>query len=97
MHGIFVSIYYKILSPLVTLYIYMVIGRALITWIHVDRSNPIVRFLCKATDPVLYRLRRLLPFDFGGIDLTPAVLILLLIILNNILLMVLSWLDNTFA
>lgn len=94
MQEIFYSIY-KLLSQLITLYIYIVIGRALITWINADRSNPIVRFLCKAVDPLLNRLRRLLPLDFGGIDFTPAVLILLLIVLNNILYLMFSWLART--
>ncbi len=46
-----------------TVYIYVVIARALISWVSPDPYNPIVRFLHNATDPVLYRLRRLLPFQ----------------------------------
>ena len=45
-----------------SIYIFIVIARALISWVSPDPYNPIVRFLHNATDPVLYRLRNLIPF-----------------------------------
>lgn len=59
---------------LLTLYMYAVIARAIISWFNVDPYNPIVRFLHKITDPVLYRIQSILP-PMGGLDLSPLVLI----------------------
>lgn len=68
-----------------TIYIFIVIARALISWVSPDPYNPIVRFLHNVTDPALYRLRRLLPFlQFGGLDLSPIALLLLLSVVQQI-------------
>jgi len=66
------------------LYIYIVIGRVLISWVNPDPYNPIVRFLRNATDPVLNRMYRVLPLVFGGIDFTPMLLLFLLTICQRI-------------
>ena len=63
------------LDKALDIYIYIIIGRAIISWVNADPYNPIVRFLYKATEPVLYRVRRILP-DMGGLDLSPIVVIL---------------------
>jgi len=65
----------QVLDWAVQLYIYVVIARALVSWVNPDPYNPIVRFLHTATEPVLYRIRRLLPAQMGGIDLSPLILI----------------------
>jgi YggT family protein len=64
----------QVLSALLTLYMWIVIARALISWVNPDPRNPIVRFLYNATEPLLYRVRRVIP-DLGGIDLSPLVVI----------------------
>ena len=61
-----------------TIYIFIIIGRAVISWVNPDPYNQIVRFLHAATDPVLYRIQKYVPLQFGGIDLTPLVLLLAL-------------------
>ena len=49
----------------------------MISWVNPDPNNPIVRFLRAVTDPVLYRVRRALPFVYaGGIDFSPLVVML---------------------
>lgn len=62
------------LSMILTIYLYIVIGRAIISWVSPDPRNPIVRFLYNATEPLLYRVRRVVP-DMGGIDFSPLVVI----------------------
>lgn len=62
------------LDMVLTLYLFIVIARALISWVNPDPRNPIVRFLYNATEPLLYRVRRVLP-DVGGIDFSPLVVI----------------------
>ena len=74
-----------ILHILLNLYMWIFIIRALISWVNPDPYNPIVRFLYNITDPVMDRVRRYLPLNFGGIDLTPMVIILVLIFLDSFL------------
>jgi YggT family protein len=67
------------------IYILIVIARAVISWVNPDPYNPIVRFLHSATDPVLYRLRNLLPFlRAGAFDFSPIVLLILLSVVQQI-------------
>ena len=66
-------------------YMWIIIGRAIISWVNADPYNPIVRFLHEVTDPLLYRIRRFVPVVAGGIDLSPMVLILLILFLQSFL------------
>ncbi|MFP3927891.1 MAG: YggT family protein [Desulfobacteraceae bacterium] len=75
----------KILDIGLTLYMWIIIGRAVISWVNPDPYNPIVRFLNAATEPVLYPIRRRLPIFFGGIDFSPILLILGIIFLQTFL------------
>ncbi|OQY18900.1 MAG: YggT family protein [Desulfobacteraceae bacterium 4572_35.1] len=61
-----------------SIYVFILIARALISWVNPDPYNQIVRFLHSATDPILYRIQRLIPLQFGGIDFSPIVLLLAL-------------------
>ena len=58
----------SVLSMLLSVYMWIIVIRALISWVNPDPYNPIVQFLRSATDPLLYRVRRVLPLNFGGID-----------------------------
>jgi YggT family protein len=60
---------------LLRVYMWIIIIRALISWVSPDPYNPIVQFLRSATDPLLYRVRRWLPVSFGGIDFSPIIVI----------------------
>jgi YggT family protein len=84
MNVIFISLA-RLVDLAFNIYIFIVIARALISWVSPDPYNPIVRFLHNATDPVLYRLRRLLPFSTGGIDFSPMILIFLLYLVQGLL------------
>ena len=83
----FIAYFLKALADILhialNLYMYIVIARAILSWVNPDPYNTIVRFLYNVTEPVLYRIRRLLPFDMGGIDLTPLILILAIIFLDR--------------
>ena len=66
-----------VLDKLLTLYLWIVVAAAVLSWVNPDPNNPIVRFLRAVTDPVLYRVRRALPFVYaGGIDFSPLVVML---------------------
>jgi YggT family protein len=69
----------RILDIGLSLYMYIVIARAIISWVNPDPYNPIVRFLNSVTEPVLFPIRRRLPSVFGGMDFSPILVILAII------------------
>ena len=73
-----------LLSYALTIYIWVIIIRALISWVNPDPFNPIVRFLRRLTGRGLEPVRRRLP-DFGGIDVSPIVVLLVIFFLQNFL------------
>lgn len=76
----------RILDLAFTVYIFVVVARALVSWVNPDPYNPIVRFLHNATDPLLYRVRRMLPFlQAGTFDFSPIVLLILLSVVQQII------------
>jgi YggT family protein len=70
-----------VVSYLLTIYMWIIIIRALISWVTPDPYNPIVRFLYQVTEPVLYPIRRRVPF-MGGIDISPIVVLLIIMFLQ---------------
>jgi len=63
-----------ILDKLLWIYMWVIIIRALVSWVNPDPWNPIVQFLYRATEPVLQPIRRLLPLSFG-LDISPVIAI----------------------
>ena len=74
----------QVLYWALTLYMYIVIARALVSWVNPDPRNPIVRFLYNATEPLLARVRRMLPY-MSGLDLSPLVVIIGIYFLQSFL------------
>ncbi len=75
----------KILNLVLTAYMWIIIAQAVLSWVNPDPYNPIVRFLYRVTEPVLYAVRRRIPTSFGGIDLSPMIVILAIIFLQSFL------------
>jgi YggT family protein len=66
-----------VLDTLLTVYFWIVIVSAVLSWVRPDPYNPIVRTLYALTEPVYYRIRKHLPFTFmAGIDFSPIVVLL---------------------
>jgi len=82
--GNFILAVAKLINFALSIYIWVIIGSAVISWVNADPYNPIVRFLRQATEPLLVRIRRVLPI-MGGLDLSPMVLILAVIFLQSFL------------
>ena len=76
----------QILGVLLTILYWLILIRALISWVNPDPSNPIVQFLLKATEPILAPIRRLLPLGFRfGIDISPIIVFLGIMFLKSFL------------
>ncbi|MBI5777569.1 MAG: YggT family protein [Nitrospirae bacterium] len=71
----------KILEIVLQLYMWIIIARALVSWVNPDPWNPIVQFLERATEPVLSPIRRRLGWQMG-IDLSPLLAILIIVFLQ---------------
>jgi YggT family protein len=72
----FVAAIAQLLDMVLWAYLWIIIIRALISWVNPDPWNPVVQFLHRATEPVLAPIRRRLPTWRTGIDLSPLVAIL---------------------
>ncbi|MBI3597156.1 MAG: YggT family protein [Nitrospirae bacterium] len=66
----------EVISLILYFYMWVIIIRALVSWVNPDPYNPIVQFLYKVTEPVLHPIRRLMPVYNMGIDLSPLIVIL---------------------
>ena len=65
-----------ILHSLLTVYIWVVIIAALLSWVRPDPHNPIVQILYRLTEPAYAFVRRYIPTVFNGIDLSPIIIII---------------------
>jgi YggT family protein len=74
--GYFLMAVANVLNFVLLLYMWIVIARAVLSWVNPDPFNPIVRFIHNITEPVLYQIRSRLPINFGGIDFSPIIVIL---------------------
>ncbi len=78
------SIFTVVLS-VITLYKWVIIISALLSWVRPDPYNPIVQMLYRLTEPAYALVRRFIPTVFGGMDLAPLIVILVLIFLETFL------------
>ena len=70
---------------LLTFYLYIVIARAIISWVSPNPYNPIVNFLYMATEPVLRYARRIIPPIGGTLDLSPILVLIVIVFLRKFL------------
>jgi YggT family protein len=75
----------SILDLALTVYMWIIIARAVLSWVNPDPYNPIVRFLYNITEPVLGWVRRRVPLVFGGLDLSPILVLLAIIFVQRFL------------
>jgi YggT family protein len=75
----------NLLHLLLQAYFWIIIARAVLSWVSPDPFNPIVRFLYRVTEPVLRPIRHRLPTLSIGIDLSPMVVILAIFFLDSFL------------
>jgi YggT family protein len=87
----------SILDLVLNIYTWVIVARALLSWVNPDPYNPIVRFLYNVTEPVLGWVRRRVPLVFGGLDLSPLLVLLALYFLRLYLVRVLFHLAQSFG
>ena len=76
----------QVLDILLTILYWLILIRALVSWVNTDPYNPIVQFLNAVTEPILSPIIRMIPFNFKiGIDISPIVAFLLIIFAKTFL------------
>ncbi|MBI3617687.1 MAG: YggT family protein [Candidatus Omnitrophica bacterium] len=73
----------KMAELILTVLYWLILVRALISWVNPDPFNPVVQFLTRTTEPILQPIRRLLPPM--GIDISPIIAFLAIIFLKSFL------------
>jgi YggT family protein len=75
----------EILSFILTVYMWIIVAAALVSWVSPDPYNPIVRFLYRITNPVLRPIRRLIGNRLGPIDISPLIVVFIIYFVQKFL------------
>src|SRR3984885_16330859 len=81
--GNFVNALADVVSAVLFIMYWLILIRALISWVNPDPLNPIVQFLMRTTEPVLEPVRRLLPPM--PIDISPIIVFFIILFLQKFL------------
>jgi len=81
----FLSAIAMVLHIALTIYMWIVLARAVLSWVSPDPYNPIVKFIYNVTEPVLSLVRAKLPVTFGGLDISSILVFLAIIFLDKFL------------
>jgi YggT family protein len=79
----------NLLNLAIVVYIWIIIARAILSWVSPDPYNPLVRFVHRVTEPVLRPVRERLSAYQLGLDFSPMIVILVLYFLKEFLVPVL--------
>ncbi len=83
--GNLVSALATVLDLLLNVYMWIIVARAIISWVSPNPYNPIVNFLYMATEPVLRYARRIIPPIGGSLDLSPILVLVVIVFLRQFL------------
>lgn len=75
----------QVLNLALNVLMFLILVRALISWVNPDPYNPIVIFLTRVTEPILGPIRRLIPMYNLGIDISPIIAWLLIVFIKAFL------------
>lgn len=82
----FLSSLAQIIDIVLNIFYWLIIMRALISWVNPDPLSPVAQFLYKTTEPILAPIRKILPLSLRfGIDISPVIAFLILLFLKSFL------------
>ncbi len=73
----------QVINYVLEFYMWVIVIRAVLSWVSPDPYNPIVRFIHNITEPLMYQVRKRLPLQGGGVDLSPIVVILAIVFMKT--------------
>lgn len=82
--GYFLQALAGVLDMILFLAMIIVIARAVLSWVSPDPYNPIVRIINQLSEPLLFPIRRRVPY-LGGMDVSPIILLMVIFFLQNFL------------
>ncbi|MEM7009591.1 MAG: YggT family protein [Thermodesulfobacteriota bacterium] len=94
--GNFIGAIATVLDLVLNVYMWIIVARAIISWVSPSPYNPIVQFLYRATEPVLRYARRIIPPIGGTLDLSPIIVLLAIVFLRQFLVQSLVELSQKF-
>jgi YggT family protein len=80
----------QIIEFFLTLYIWMIIIRAILSWVPSFSRIPIASLLFRLTDPFLRKVRKFLPLPSMAVDISPVIAILVLILIRYLVVAILT-------
>ncbi len=83
--GNFIAAVARILDIALSLYMWIIVIRAVLSWVNPDPYNPIVRLLYQVTEPLMAFVRRRIPLHGMGIDFSPMIILLAIVFLQSFL------------
>ena len=83
--GNFIAAVARIVDIGLTIYMWIIVIRAVLSWVNPDPYNPIVRLLYQVTEPVMALVRRWIPLRGMGIDFSPMIILLAIVFLQSFL------------
>lgn len=83
--GNFIAAVARIVDIGLTIYMWIIVIRAVLSWVNPDPYNPIVRLLYQVTEPVMALVRRWIPLRGMGIDFSPMIILLAIVFLQRFL------------
>lgn len=79
----------RLVAALFDVYSLLIVARVVISWLDLGYRHPAVRFVVDMTEPLLRPIRRKLPL-WGGLDLSPAVALLLVWLARDVVVRLLA-------
>ncbi len=83
--GNFILAIVKVIDIILNVYMWIIVARAIISWVSPNPYNPIVNFLYQATEPVLRYARKIVPPIGGTLDLSPIIVLVAIVFLRQFL------------
>ena len=83
--GNFIAAVARIIDIALTIYMWIIVIRAVLSWVNPDPYNPIVRLIYQVTEPVMALVRRWIPLRGMGIDFSPMIILLAIVFLQSFL------------
>jgi len=75
----------NVLNYCLDIYKWIIIARAVLSWVNPDPYNHVVIFIAKITDPVFNRIKKYIPVNFGGIDISPIIAFMIIVFIQMVL------------
>jgi YggT family protein len=82
--GYFLTALAGVFNIVLTIAMVVVIARAILSWVSPDPHNPIVRIINQLSEPIIFPVRRRVPY-FGGIDFSPIIVLMIIFFLDEFL------------